>query len=316
MGRRDLIVLISALTTLLSFGADAQQSTRRIAVLMPYVNDETAQTRLSQFRKELELLGWRDGASIRIEEYFANSDLGLIRTYASKVVASAPDVIFAATPPVVAVLSKQTRSIPIVFTNITDPVGVGLVDSLGHPGANVTGFGAYDFSVAGKWVALLKQVAPALTRVGVIQMPQHATNAKLFKAAEEVASSIKLDPFEIAVRTAPEIELALRKVASQPGTGLVVLPSPITPDHHDLIVRLAAQYKLPAVYPYRDLAEGGGLMSYGQHVEDGYKNAATYVDRILKGEKPANLPVQAPSRFELIVDLKAALITMADEVIE
>jgi putative ABC transport system substrate-binding protein len=248
-----------------------------------------------------------------------------IGTYASKVVGTTPDVIFAASPPVVAALKRETRTIPIVFTNITDPVGVGIVQSLSHPGGNVTGFGAYEFAIAGKWVEVLKQIAPATTRIYVVKMPQHATNAKLFEAAKTVGASINVDVLEANIRTQSDTVKAIDAAAGV-GSALMVLPSPATTDQHHLIIQLAVQHKLPAIFPYRDLAEGGGLVSYGPNVSEDYRSAASYVDRILKGERPSDLPVQAPAKFELIINLKTAkalgltispsLLARADEVIE
>jgi len=299
---------------------------RRIAVLMPYADDPVAEARLSLFRQGLELHGWVDGRNVRIDYYFANSDPSLMRSYATKVAAAAPDAIFGASPPVLAALKQETGTIPIVFTNVTDPVGIGLVQSLSHPGGNITGFGAYEFSFAGKWVELLKQAAPSVARIVVIKMPQHSTNAKLFQYAQTVATSLKVKLVDADVRTAADIERAVAAAAEKIDSGLLVLPSPATTDHHELIVQLAASYKLPAMYPYRDLAEGGGLISYGPNVSDDYRRAAVYIDRILKGERPADLPVQAPSKFELMINLKTAkalgltvpptLLATADEVIE
>ena len=327
MKRREFIAAIggAAAWPVVALAQQAERL-RQIAVLMPYADDPVAEARLALFRQGLELLGWVNGRNVRVDYYFANSDLSLMRTYATKIVAIAPDAIFAASPPVLAALKKETAAVPIVFTNVTDPVGIGLVESLSHPGGNITGFGAYEFSFAGKWVELLKQIAPSVTRIAVIKMPQHSTNAKLFQAAQVVATSLNIELIDTDVRTAPDIESAIATTAARVGSSLLILPSPATTDHHDLIVRLAATYKLPAMYPYRDLAEGGGLISYGPNVSDDYKRAAVYIDRILKGERPADLPVQAPSKFELMINLKTAkalgltvsptLLATADEVIE
>jgi putative ABC transport system substrate-binding protein len=292
---------------------------------MPYADDAVARARLSQFVHGLEVLGWVVGRDVRIDYYFANSDLGRMRTYAANLAATAPDVIFAATPQVLAALKHETNSIPVVFVNVTDPVGVGLVQSLNHPGGNMTGFGAYEFSIAGKWVELLKEVAPSLVRIAVITMPQHVTNAKLL-SAQGVGASMKIEVVQVSARSSAEIENAIGAVAAKPDSGLLVLPSPVTTDHHELIVQLAARYKLPAIYPYRDLAQGGGLISYGPNLSDDYRSAASYVDRILRGERLTNLPVQAPTKFEIVLNLKTAkalgltlpqsLLATADEVIE
>jgi ABC-type uncharacterized transport system substrate-binding protein len=328
MRRREFIKLFGGAATTWPLVARGQQTERirRIAVLMPYADDPVAEARLSLFRQGLELHGWVDGRNVRVEYYFANSDLSLMRAYATKVATAAPDAIFAASPPVLAALKRETGTIPIVFTNVTDPVGVGLVQSLSHPAGNITGFGAYEFSFAGKWVEILKQIAPSVTRIAVLKMPQHSTNAKLYQAAQAVATSARIELTEANVRTPPDIERAVAAAADKAGSSLLILPSPVTTDHHALIIQLAASYKLPAIYPYRDLAEGGGLVSYGPKVSDDYKRAAIYIDRILKGENPADLPVQAPSKFELMINLKTAralgltvspsLLATADEVIE
>ena len=326
--RRREFLSVFGIALLLPLESRAQQAPplRRLAVLMPYARDPTAEARLDLLRRALKLRGWVDGRNIKVEYYFSNSDLGLMRSYAKTVAASSPDVIFAASPPVLAALKRDTGTIPIVFTNVTDPVGVGLVQSLSHPGGNITGFGAYEFSIAGKWVELLKQIAPATVHVAVVKMPQHSTNAKLFEAAKPVAASLQIDLSEANVRTRTELEDAVRIAATKPGGGLVILPSPATTDFHSLIVDLAAQYKLPAIYPYKDLAAGGGLMAYGPNVSEDYRSAATYIDRILHGEKPSDLPVQAPEKFELLINLKtakalgllvpASLLASADEVLE
>lgn len=327
MRRREFIAAVGGVAAW-PVVALAQQTERlrHIVVLMPYADDPVAGARLALFRQGLELLGWVNGRNVRIDYYFANSDLGLMRAYATKIAATGPDAIFAASPPVLAALKQETGAVPIVFTNVTDPVGIGLVQSLSHPGGNITGFGAYEFSFAGKWVELLKQIAPSVTRIAVIKMPQHSTNVKLFQAAKVVATSLNIELIDSDVRTAPDIERTMATTAAKVGSSLLILPSPATTDHHDLIIRLAATYKLPAMYPYRDLAEGGGLISYGPNVSDDYKRAAVYIDRILKGERPSDLPVQAPSKFELMINLKTAralgltvsptLLATADEVIE
>ena len=328
MKRREFISLLGGLAVAWPVKCYAQSSAavRHLAVLMPYADDPIAEARLNLFREALAVRGWGDGENIKIDYYFANSDLGKVRSYARTVAAAAPAAIFAASPPVVTALRRETSTIPIVFTNVTDPVGVGLVESLSHPGGNITGFGAYEFSIAGKWVELLREIAPSITRIAVVKMPQHSTNAKLFQAAQPTANSLHIELMEANVRNAKEINDAIALAEAKAGTGLLILPSPPTTDYHELIVQLAAQYKLPAIYPYRDLAAGGGLLSYGPNVSDDYKNAAIYIDRILKGERPADLPVQAPAKFELVINLKTAkalglavpptLLTAADDVIE
>ena len=299
---------------------------RRIGVLMGYANDVIAQERVALFRRALQAAGWTDGENVRIDYRFAVSDPALMRAYAAELIALSPDAIFASTPQVVAVLKQQTQDIPIVFVNVADPVGAGFVHSLASSGNNLTGFANFDLSIGGKWLGLLKEMKPSLILVRVLMMPQHVTNAGLFREIEQSANALNLHAGQALVRNAAEIEQAIIAAAQETNSGMIVLPSPVTTDRHEQIVAMTARLRLPSIYPYRDLAQGGGLMSYGPDIADDYRRAAIYVDRILKGEKPSGLPIQAPTKYELVINLRTArgmalevpatLVARADEVIE
>jgi putative tryptophan/tyrosine transport system substrate-binding protein len=299
---------------------------RRIGVLMGYANDAIAQERVALFRHALEAAGWIDGKNARIDYRFAVSDPALMKTYAAELISLSPDVIFASTPQVVAVLKQQTQEIPIVFVNVADPVGAGFVHSLARSGNNLTGFANFDLSIGGKWLGLLKEMKPSLVEVRVLMMPQHVTNAGLFHEIETASNALALHASQALVRNAVEIEQAINAAAQEANGGMIVLPSPVTTDRHEQIVAQTAKLRLPSIYPYRDLAQGGGLMSYGPDIAEDYQRAATYVDRILKGEKPSGLPIQAPTKYVLVINLKTArgmaievpatLLARADEVIE
>jgi putative tryptophan/tyrosine transport system substrate-binding protein len=327
MRRREFLAgIVSATALPLLARAETAGSLRRIGVLMGYANDEIAQKRVALFRRALEAAGWIDGKNARIDYRFAVSDPALMRTYAAEMIAQSPDVIFASTPPVVAVLKQQTQDIPIVFVNVADPVGAGFVHSLASSGNNLTGFANFDLSIGGKWLGLLKEMKPSLVEVRVLMMPQHVTNAGLFHEIEAAANALALHANRALVRNTVEIEQAINAAAQEANGGMIVLPSPITTDRHEQIVAMTAKLRLPSIYPYRDLAQGGGLMSYGPVIAEDYQRAATYVDRILRGEKPSALPIQAPTKYELVINLKTArgmaievpatLLARADEVIE
>ena len=326
MRRREFLGALAGAALPFAARAESAGAPRRIGVLMGYANDAIAQERLKPFRRTLEAAGWIDGKNARIDYRFALSDPAMMRTYAAELVALSPDVIFASTPPVIGALRKQTQDIPIVFVNVADPVGAGFVHSLASSGNNLTGFANFDLSIGGKWLGLLKEMKPSLVDVRVLMMPQHVTNAGLFREIESAASALGLHAGQALVRNAAEIEEAIDAAAHQANAGMIVLPSPVTTDRHEQIVAMTARLRLPSIYPYRDLAKGGGLMSYGPDIADDYRRAATYVDRILKGEKPSGLPIQAPTKYELVINLKAArsmaldvpatLLARADEVIE
>ena len=280
---------------------------RRIGVLLPAAADDPEfQARVAAFLQGLELLGWTIGRNVRIDTRWATADAAEIRRHAAELVALAPDVILASGASTVGPLLQATRTVPIVFPVVADPVGAGFVDSLARPGGNATGFMAFEYSMAGKWLELLKQIAPGVTRVAVLRDPAITAGIGQFAAIQAVAPSLRVEVNPINVRDAGEIERAVAAFARSRNGGLIVTASALAAVHRDLIVTLAARHKLPAVYSRRYFVTAGGLISYGPDLIDQYRRAAGYVDRILKGEKPADLPVQAPTKYELVINLKTA----------
>jgi putative ABC transport system substrate-binding protein len=289
-------------------------------------DDAEFQARLAAFHQGLALLGWSIGRNVRIDTRWAGVNAADIRRYATELAALAPDVILAYGASTVAPLLQATRTVPIVFPAIVDPVAAGFVDSLARPGGNVTGFMNFEFSLGGKWLELLKQIAPGVTRAAVLRDPTQGSGTSQFAAIQAVAPALRVEVNPVNVRDAPEIERAVAAFARSPNGGLIVTGSGSAQLHRDLIVTLAARHKLPAVYFERNFVAAGGLISYGPDQIDQFRRAAGYVDRILKGEKPANLPVQAPTKYELVLNLKTAkalgltvppmLLARANEVIE
>ena len=277
------------------------------------------------FEQTLQQLGWTVGRDLKIEIRQVGSDLDRLRRYAAELVALAPDVIFSIGSLTVASLQQATRTIPIVFMNVTDPVGAGFVESMAHPGGNITGFSNFEYSMSGKWAELLKQIAPNVTRALVFRDPTSAAGIGQFAAVRSVAQSLGVELTPVNVRDTDEIERAVAAFARS-GNGGVIVTTGGTAAHRKLIISLAARHKLPSVYPYRYYAVDGGLITYGPNTHDPVRRAAGYVDRILKGEKPADMPVQAPTKYELVINLKTAkalgltipqsLLATADEVIE
>src|SRR6266436_8624954 len=328
--RREFITLVGGAAAAWPLAARAQQreQMRRIGVLMNLGSDDAeGQARNAAFLQGLQELGWTAGRNVRIEYRWGAGDAELFRRYASELVALAPDVILAVGGAVVPSLLQATRTVPIVFTGTPDPVGAGFVESLARPGGNVTGFAPFlEFGISAKWLELLKEIAPHVTRVGVIRDPALATGVGQLGAIQSVAPSLGVELRPLGVRDAGEIERAITAFARSPNGGLIVTGSTLAGVHRDLIVTLAARHKLPAVYFGRYFVLDGGLVSYGPDFIDQYQRAAGYVDRILKGEKPADLPVQAPTKYELVINLKTAkalgleipakLLALADEVIE
>jgi putative tryptophan/tyrosine transport system substrate-binding protein len=289
--------------------ARAQQPThiRRIGVLSPFSeNDSEAQANMSAFRQALEKLSWTDGRNLRIDYRWGSGDSERIRAHAIELVGLKPDVLLVSTALVLQPLQQQTRSIPIVFTQISDPVGSGFVASLSHPGGNVTGFTPAEFSMYGKSLEILKEAAPHVARVAVILNPEQRPQAGMWRAIEAVAPSFRVQLMAARVRNAAEIERAIDVFAREPNGGLLVLPNPVNEGNRKLIIAMAARHRLPAVYAFRFFVTDGGLISYGVDLADHYRQAASYVDRILRGEKPAELPVQQPTKFALVVNLKTA----------
>jgi putative ABC transport system substrate-binding protein len=302
---------------------------RRIGVLIgsaPDADDDDVQARLAAFQQGLQQLGWTDGRNVRIEYRRGAGDADRIRRFAAELVALAPDVILASGTSTAGPLQQATRTVPIVLVNVADPVGAGFVDSLARPGGNITGFLNFEYGLAGKWLELLKQIAPGLTRVAVIRDPGLSAGTGQFGAIQSVAPSFGVELTPVNVRGPAEIERGVAAFAHSSNGGLIVTGSALATFHRDLIISLAARHKLPAVYYRRLLASSGGLISYGPDSIDPYRRAAGYVDRILKGEKPADLPVQAPTKYELVINLKTAralglevpptLLARTDEVIE
>jgi putative tryptophan/tyrosine transport system substrate-binding protein len=326
--RRDFIALAgSAAAMPLAARAQERERMRLIGVLLPATADDAEyQARLAAFHQGLALLGWSIGRNVRIDTRWATTDAAEIRRHAAELTALAPDVILAQAATTVGPLLQATRTVPIVFPGIVDPVGAGFVDSLARPGGNVTGFMNYEYSLAGKWPELLKEIAPGVTRVAVLRDPATPSGTGQFAAIQAVAPSLRVEVSPVNVRDAGEIERAVAAFARAPNGGLIVVATPLASRHRDLIVTLAARHKLPAVYSERFFVAPGGLISYGPDFVDQYRRAAGYVDRILKGEKPADLPVQAPNKYELVINLKTAkalgldvpqsVLARADEVIE
>jgi putative ABC transport system substrate-binding protein len=326
--RRQFLTLLGGAAAAWPRAARAQQTARRrIAVFMPGVADDPEYAaRNAAFLQGLAELGWIVGRNARIDYRWGAGDVDRYRTIAAELVALTPDVIVALGYAIVSALQKATRSVPIVFTNVIDPVGGGLVESLARPGGNTTGFASPEFGFAGKWLELLKEVAPRVTRVAVLRDSAIASQVALFGSIQSVAPSLGVEPRPIDSHDAGEIERALIAFARQPNGGLIATPGAGVLMHRELIVRIAAQHRLPAIYSTRSHAVSGGLVSYGIDEVEQFRRAAGYVDRILKGEKPADLPVQAPTRYELIINLKTAkalglelppsLLARADEVIE
>jgi len=331
MRRRTFITLIGGAAVAWPLSARAQQpeQMRRIGVLMNRAADDPeGQARLAAFQQGLQQLGWSDGHNVRIDIRWGEDDVDRERSYAAELVALAPDIVLASGTLSVAALQHVSRTLPIVFVGVTDPVGAGLVESLARPGGNVTGFMIYEYSFGGKRLELLKQIAPSVTRAAVLRDPANPAGSAEFAAIQAVAQSLRVEVSPVdSRRDVGEIERAITAFASSPNGGLILTPNAAAvPVLRDLIITLAAQNKLPAVYPFRYMVNGGGLMSYAPDVVDQCRRAAGYVDRILKGEKPADQPVQAPTKYELVInrktakalgiDVPASLLARADEVIE
>jgi ABC-type uncharacterized transport system substrate-binding protein len=302
MKRREFITLIGGAAAAWPLTARAQQgeNIRRICVLTAGVgaDDPDAQAGNDAFVLALQQLGWTSGRNLRIDYFWGSGQDDLA--------ALAPDVILASGTASLAALLQATRMVPIVFVNVADPVGAGFVDSLGRPGGNVTGFMQFEYSLSGKWVELLKQIAPSVTRAAVLRDPALTSGIGQFAVIQSVAPTVGVDVIPVSVRDAAEIERAVAAFARASNGGLIVTASPLAAVHRDLIIALAARHKLPAVYYERSYTVAAGLISYGSDFVDQYRRAAGYIDRILKGEKPADLPVQAPTKYEVVINLKAA----------
>ena len=334
MRRRDFIALLAgaaaAPLSLWPLAARAQQGerVRHIGVLMGVADDAETKAWLATFRKRLDELGWQVGRKLQIDERWTAGDPERNRIFAGELVAMKPDAIFAFSSVAVAALQRESRTVPIVFTAISDPVGSGFVESLPRPGGNTTGFTNFVSTMAAKWLEVLKEIAPEVRRAVLLFNPQTAPYVAEYyqRPFEAAAPSFGVRATAAVVHQTPEIEAAMAALAHEPGSGLVVPPDNFSYVHREMIFALAARYRLPAVYPFRFMAREGGLVSYGVDLGETFPRAAEYIDRILKGTKPAELPVQAPTKFELAINLKAAaalgltvpptLLARADEVIE
>jgi putative ABC transport system substrate-binding protein len=329
MRRREFIAGFAGATAL-PFAARAQQGdrVRRIGVLDGGIaaDDPEGQASFAAFLQELQRLGWIEGGNVRIDRRWGLGDADTIRKYAAELVALVPDVILISGTATVRPLLQATHTVPIVFTTVADPVGAGFVDSLARPGGNATGFLQFEYNISGKWLELLKEIAPGVTRAAVLRDSAITAGIGQFAIIQSVAPSLGVELSPIDLRDPGEIERAVAAFARSSNGGMIVTGSALTVHHRDLIVALASRYKLPAVYHRRFMVTGGGLMSYGADLVDQFRRAASYVDRILNGEKPADLPVQAPTKYELVINLKtakalgltvpASLLARADEVIE
>jgi putative ABC transport system substrate-binding protein len=326
--RREFITLLGgAATWPLAARAQQPERMRRIGVLMSRAwDDPQGQARLAAFQQALQQLGWSDGRNMRIDLRWGENDADRARRYAQELVALAPDIFLADATISVAALQHATRSLPIVFGTVADPVGAGFVDSLSRPGGNITGFMVFEYGFSGKWLELLKQIAPQVTRAAVLRNAATSVGIAEFSTIQAVAPSLGVEVTPIGVSDTREIERAVEAFARSANGGLIMTGGALSPVTRDLIITLAARHKLPAIYPFRDMVTAGGLVSYSPDYAEGFRRAAGYVDRILKGAKPADLPVQAPTKYELVVNLKTAkaiglevphtVLARADEVIE
>lgn len=306
--RRAVITLLGGAAAAWPLAARAQKNgqVRRVGVIMGFAeNDEVWRAYLANFRQGLQELGWTEGRNIRFDYRFTGDSEELMRSMAEEVTALQPDIILVSTNSVVSATLKATRSIPIVFTWVSDPVGSGFVSNLPHPGGNITGFHNFEPAIGGKWLAFLKQIAPDLRRVAVVHVPEIIPNVAFLHVVEAAAPSLGLSVTAAAVRNAADIERVLSAIG-QEGGGLIVTPSALTATRRDLIITLAARLRLPAIYSFGFYAESGGLMSYGINQLELVWSAASYVDRILRGTSPGDLPVQLPLRYELVINLKTA----------
>jgi len=328
MRRREFITLLGGAAAARPLAANAQQDERmrRVGVLIPFTADDPeAQARTALFEQSLRELGWTVGRNLQIEQRLPGGEAASIRHAVAELVALGPDVLLVVGTSTSGLLLQATRTIPVVFVQLADPVGAGFVQSLARPGGNATGFTSFEYSLSGKWLELLKQIAPHITRVAVFRDSTSAGGIGQFSAIQTVAQSLGVELTPLGVRNTDEIERGLAVFARATNGGMIVTVGGIA-YHRKLVIGLAASHTLPAIYPFRYYAVDGGLMSYGPDTREPIRNAAAYVDRILKGEKPADMPVQAPTKYELVINLKTAkalglnvpntLIGRADQLIE
>jgi len=329
MRRRELILALGGAAVWRAAWAQQGQSTRRVGVVLAFNEaDSRAKGWLSRFGEGLSELGWINGNNLRMDVRWAADDVGLMRRFAKELVALKPDVILAFGTPVTAVLQRETRTIPIVFAIVSDPVGEGFVASLSHPGGNITGFHNSEASIGGKWLELLTQIAPSVRRAAMIYNPDTAPGHGNYYMPdfETAARSLNVTPIAVPVRSSEELEAAIAGLGLEPGGGFIAMADFFLLNHRTSMIALAARNKVPAVYPWREVPTAGGLLSYGPDLEDIVRRAAPYVDRILRGANPTELPVQVPTKFEIVVNVKTAkalgldvppsILARADEVIE
>ena len=328
MKRRTFIAALGS-TAAWPIAARAQQPDRmrRIGVLMPLAADDPeGKARIAAFLMSIQQLGWTDGRNVRVDYRWSARNDADARRYAAELVALAPDLILATGSTVVGPLLQTTSTVPIVFVTVVDPVGAGFVDSLSRPGGKATGFAMFEYNTSGKWVELLKEIAPGVTRAAILRDPTVAAGSGQLGAIQSAARLMGVELIPVGLRDIDAIERAVTAFADRPNGGMIVAAGTLAVVHRDLIIKLAARHQLPTIYFNRSFVTGGGLVSYGPDLIDQYRRAASYVDRILKGEKPADLPVQAPTKYELVINLKTAktlglevphsLLARADEVIE
>jgi len=327
--RKFITLLIGGLAIAFPHAVSAQQSARmrRIGVLMGYPQgDRQAQANVVALREGLQHLGWVENQNIQLEYRWAGDDPEKARSYGRELIATAPDLIIPSTNQVTEILREETQTIPIVFVFVGDPIGSGFVASLSRPGGNLTGFANFENSIGGKWLELLKEIAPSVTRVGFIYSPDAPPNVGFYEAAKAAAPALNVELIALPVHNRAEIESGVTAFATKPDSGLIIAPHAVTLGNRELLATLAARYRLPAIYSDRYFADSGGLIAFGNNTADLFQRAASYVDLILKGAKPAELPVQLPTKFELVINLKTAqtlglkvpwfLQQRADEVIE
>ena len=329
MRRRDFGTAIIGMA-IWPLASRAQQADRmrRVGALMPYANngDPQVQERNAAFLQRMQQLGWTVGQNLQIDYRWSGGNEDDARKYATELAALAPDVIFAPGSAAAGPLRGATRTVPVVFTNVVDPVGAGYVESLAHPGGNATGFTPFEYSIGAKWVELLKEIAPNVTRAAVLRDPAISAGLGLWAAIQSVSRAVAIEVSPVNIVDAGEIERSIAAFARSPNGGLIITGSALAVVHRDVTIALAARHRLPAVYYERHFAVAGGLISYGPSIVDEFRRAADYVDRILKGEKPADLPVQQSTKFDLVINLKTAkalrlnippgILAIADEVIE
>jgi len=330
MRRREFIRLLGSTLAAQAIPANAQEPVRvrTVGVLMGFANDAEAKARVEAFEKGLETEGWSLGQNLRIEYRYAEGDSARMQTLAKELVELKPDCVLGQSTPVTDALMQATRTIPIVFVAVSDPIGSGFVASMARPGSNITGFTVLHASIAGKYLEILKEMVPQLARAAIMYNPNSVPAGGMFFSRPfiESATKLKVRPITAGVHDPSEIENAITKLGRESGSGLILVPDNFMSVHRDLIISLTARFRIPAIYPYRYFAEAGGLVSYGVHAVDQFRRASEYVSRILRGAKPADLPVQAPTKFELVINLRTAkdlglvipkiLLAGADAVIE